>query len=73
MKKLGRSFKYVYLGIMLLFLYLPIIYLILFSVGIFGSKKLYKFTHNELLRGAITLNIAVTGIIYFTVLLPSSS
>ncbi len=49
------------------------IFLILFAGGIFGSEKLYKLTHNELLRGAITLNIAVTGIIYFTVLLPSSS
>lgn len=49
------------------------IYLILFALGVFGSERLYKFTHNELLRGAITLNIAVTGIIYFTVLLPSSS
>ena len=48
-------------------------YLILFALGIFGSKKLYKFTHNEILRGAITLNIAVTGIIYFTVLLPQSA
>lgn len=49
------------------------VYLILFAFGVFGNEKLYKFTHNELLRGAITLNIAVTGIIYFTVLLPSSS
>ncbi len=49
------------------------LYLILYAIGIFGSEKLYKFTHNELLRGAITLNIAVTGIIYFTVLLPASS
>lgn len=48
------------------------VYLILFSLGIFGIKPLYKFTHNEWLRGAITLNIAVTGIIYFTVLLPFS-
>lgn len=46
------------------------VYLILFAIGIFGCEKLYKFTHNEWLRGAITLNIAVTGIIYFTVLLP---
>ena len=35
MKKFGRSFKYVYLGVMLLFLYLPIIYLILFSFNQF--------------------------------------
>ena len=49
------------------------IYLILYSLGIFGSEKLYKFTHNELLRGAVTLNRAVTGIIYFSVLLSSSN
>ncbi len=35
MRKFGRSFKYVYLGLMLLFLYLPIIYLILFSFNRF--------------------------------------
>jgi hypothetical protein len=48
------------------------IYLILFALGVFGVRPLYRFTHNEWLRGAITLNIAVTGIIYFTVLLPFS-
>ena len=48
------------------------IYLILFAIGVFGSKPLYKFTHNEWLRGAVTLYICVTGIIYFTVLLPFS-
>ena len=48
------------------------IYLILYAIGIFGSKPLYKFTHNEWLRGAITLYICVTGIIYFFVLLPFS-
>lgn len=46
------------------------IYLILFALGVFGNKKLYGFTHNEYIRGAITLYICVTGIIYFTVLLP---
>lgn len=49
------------------------VYLILYALGIFGSEKLYKFTHSELLRGIVTLNITVTGIIYFTVLLPSSA
>lgn len=48
------------------------VYLILFGLGILGVKPLYKFTHNELLRGMITLYICVTGIIYFTVLLPFS-
>ena len=45
-------------------------YLIYYALGIFGFKHLRSFTHNEWVRGAITLNIAVTGIIYFTVLLP---
>ena len=49
------------------------VYLVLFAIGIFGSEKLYRFTHNELLRGIVTLNIAVTGIIYFIVLLPNST
>ncbi len=35
MRKFGRSFKYVYLGIMLLFLYLPIVYLMVFSFNKF--------------------------------------
>lgn len=46
------------------------LYLILYAIGIFGCKKLYDFTHHDALRGAITLYICVTGIIYFTVLLP---
>ena len=48
------------------------LYLILFALGNLGIKPLHKFTHSELLRGAITLYICVTGIIYFTVLLPFS-
>ena len=35
MKRFGRSLKYVYLGLMLLFLYLPIVYLIVFSFNDF--------------------------------------
>lgn len=38
-KKVLRSFKYVYLGLMLLFLYLPIIYLIVFSFNDFSAGK----------------------------------
>ena len=34
-KRFGRSLKYVYLGIMLVFLYLPIVYLIVFSFNQF--------------------------------------
>lgn len=48
------------------------VYLILFGIGVLGNKKLYDFTHNEKLRGAVTLYICITGIIYFTVLLPFS-
>ena len=48
------------------------IFFILYGIGVLGSKKLYKFTHNEHLRGIITLYICVTGIIYFLVLLPFS-
>ncbi len=38
-KKTFKPFKYVYLGLMLLFLYIPIIYLIVFSFNYFGSGK----------------------------------
>lgn len=48
------------------------LFLILFGLGIFGVKPLYKLTHNERLRAMVTLYICVTGIIYFTVLLPFS-
>ncbi len=46
------------------------VYLILFALGVFGNEKLRRFTDNDGLRGGITLYIAVTGIIYFCVLLP---
>ena len=46
------------------------VYLILYAIGLFGSKKLYAFTQNEKLRGAVTLYIAITGIIYCAVLMP---
>lgn len=47
-------------------------FLILFGIGLLGNKKLYNFTHNETLRGGITLYILFTGIIYCCVLLPFS-
>lgn len=47
------------------------LYLILYAVGIFGQKEIYNFTHNEGLRGSVTLNILITGIIYCAVLLPA--
>ena len=47
MKKFGRSLKYVYLGLMMLFLYLPIIYLIVFSFNDFavGSGKRISYSN----------------------------
>ncbi len=39
MKRFGRSLKYVYLGIMLVFLYLPIVYLIVFSFNSFHVNR----------------------------------
>lgn len=39
MKKTLKSFKYVYLAVMLLFLYLPIVYLIVFSFNDFWNGK----------------------------------
>ena len=45
MKRFGRSLKYVYLGVMLLFLYLPIIYLIVFSFNDFGGGRHISYTN----------------------------
>lgn len=47
MKRFGRSLKYVYLGLMLLFLYLPIIYLIVFSFNDFtvGAGKRVSYSN----------------------------
>ena len=44
-KKAARSFKYVYLGLMLFFLYIPIIYLIVFSFNDFGTGKRVSYTN----------------------------
>lgn len=51
---------------------LMFIYLFLFAAGNFGSKRLYAFTHNDAVRGAVTLYIAVTGLIYCAVIMPFS-
>lgn len=48
------------------------IYLFLFAAGSFGCKKLYDFTRNDAVRGAVTLYIAVTGLIYCAVIMPFS-
>lgn len=46
------------------------VFFILFGIGLHKSEKLYKFTHNDILRGSITLYIFITGIIYCCVLMP---
>ena len=48
MKKFGRSLKYVYLGFMLLFLYLPIIYLIVFSFNDFTTGSGRRVSYSNL-------------------------
>ena len=50
MKKFGRSLKYVYLGLMLLFLYLPIIYLIVFSFNNFATGRGGRISYSNLGR-----------------------
>ena len=50
MKKFGRSLKYVYLGFMLLFLYLPIIYLIVFSFNDFAVGSGRRISYSNLGR-----------------------
>ena len=50
MKKFGRSLKYVYLGFMLLFLYLPIIYLIVFSFNDFTVGAGRRVSYSNLGR-----------------------
>ena len=44
-KKLGRSFKYVYLALMLFFLYVPIVYLIVFSFNDFTVGKRISYAN----------------------------
>ena len=51
MKKAAKSFKYVYLGLMLFFLYIPIIYLIVFSFNDFGTGKRVSYTNLGVWKG----------------------
>lgn len=51
MKKAFKSFKYVYLGLMLFFLYIPIIYLIVFSFNDFGTGKRVSYTNLGVWKG----------------------
>jgi spermidine/putrescine transport system permease protein len=50
-KKAFKSFKYVYLGLMLFFLYIPIIYLIVFSFNDFGTGKRVSYTNLGVWKG----------------------
>ena len=54
-KKLGASLKYVYLGLMLLFLYLPILYLIVFSFNDFSTGRRVSYANLGRWNG-LTLN-----------------
>ena len=45
MKRVLKPFKYVFLGLALLFLYIPIIYLIVFSFNDFGSGRHINYTN----------------------------
>ena len=45
MKRFSRSLKYVYLGLMLLFLYLPILYLIVFSFNDFSVGRRISYAN----------------------------
>ena len=51
MKKAARSLKYVYLALMLFFLYVPIIYLIVFSFNNFGTGKRVSYTNLGVWKG----------------------
>ncbi len=44
-RKLGASFQYVYLGLMLLFLYMPILYLIAFSFNDFATGRRVSYAN----------------------------
>ena len=57
-KKAARSFKYVYLGLMLFFLYIPIIYLIVFSFNDFGTGKRVSYTNLGVWKGFTLSNYA---------------
>ena len=50
-KKSFRPLKYVYLGLMLLFLYIPIVYLIVFSFNDFGTGKRVSYTNLGVWKG----------------------
>ncbi len=51
MKKIGRSFKYAYLALMLFFLSIPILYLIVFSFNDFSTGRRISYANLGLWRG----------------------
>ena len=57
-KRLGRSFKYVYLALMLLFLYVPILYLIVFSFNDFTVGKRVSYANLGQWKGFSLQNYA---------------
>lgn len=58
MKKAAKSLKYVYLGLMIFFLYIPIIYLIVFSFNNFGTGKRISYTNLGAWKGFTLSNYA---------------
>ena len=56
MKRLKGSFKYVYLALMLVFLYLPILYLIVFSFNDFSSGRRTSYANLGLWKGFTLAN-----------------
>lgn len=58
MKKVLRSFKYVYLALMLLFLYLPILYLIVFSFNDFSTGRRISYANLGQWKGFTLQNYA---------------
>lgn len=57
-KKAVRSLKYVYLGLMILFLYLPILYLIVFSFNDFHTGRRVSYANLGLWKGFSLQNYA---------------
>lgn len=58
MKKVLRSIKYVYLALMLLFLYLPILYLIVFSFNDFSTGRRISYANLGQWKGFTLQNYA---------------
>ncbi len=57
-KKAAKSLKYVYLGLMIFFLYIPIIYLIVFSFNDFGTGRRVSYTNIGAWKGFTLDNYA---------------